>query len=568
MKLMGIGGRINIVLILAIICVMSPVVITVNNAKMENVEKAKNLSTQLELLLQEVSAVEESYQEISQQERTSAAGGSQTASSRLQQDSPEPIGRVFDLLSDFEQSFVLLQREQIETLRKGNYWVLMTALVACGIAAFFFWFFLRQQLVIPLRRLETVARDLQEDKPGMVVPYVKRGDELGRLAMALENFRRHRITSMAMQRSVESSLEERERKKQEAIQHDLDRERILAKSREQGHVLELASIAAASEEILRHRIERLSEAVSAAAGGNLGYLSANPEQGMRPDDHLGRMTSDLEQLFGQFNRDFTSIKDDASQLSESAVYLQKLGESINDSAQQNHEQTQKVLAGAQGVRDVLLQVSNDVSQMESGMQGISCNATQASSVATQAVELAQNTDTTMRKLADSSVDINNVIKLITSIAEQTNLLALNATIEAARAGDAGKGFAVVANEVKELAKETNKATDEIQRRIVAIRTETGHAVDAIGNINLIVSQIDGLQENISESVRGQTSVVQSVISLIGSATKDNTFVRGILVEVLERQRTTQISAAEVRNSSEALRNSAEESLVITRRYGD
>ena len=101
-------------------------------------------------------------------------------------------------------------------------------------------------------------------------------------------------------------------------------------------------------------------------------------------------------------------------------------------------------------------------------------------MAKNAVDVADATNQTVQKLGDSSVEIGNVIKVITSIAEQTNLLALNATIEAARAGEAGKGFAVVANEVKELAKETAKATEEISQKIEAIQGETKGAVQAIG----------------------------------------------------------------------------------------
>ncbi len=101
-------------------------------------------------------------------------------------------------------------------------------------------------------------------------------------------------------------------------------------------------------------------------------------------------------------------------------------------------------------------------------------------VATSAVRVAETTTATVSKFGDSSTEIGQVIKVITSIAQQTNLLALNATIEAARAGEAGKGFAVVANEVKELAKETAKATEDISRKIEAIQTDTKAAVEAIG----------------------------------------------------------------------------------------
>jgi methyl-accepting chemotaxis protein len=158
------------------------------------------------------------------------------------------------------------------------------------------------------------------------------------------------------------------------------------------------------------------------------------------------------------------------------------------------------------------QVSRNVETVAAGSEQVSGsiadiaqNAHEAAMVATEAVVVVHAANTTVARLGDSSIEIGNVVKVITSIAEQTNLLALNATIEAARAGDAGKGFAVVANEVKELARETASATEDISRRVEMIQSDTADAVSAISEIRQIISRINDFQLSIATAVEEQTA---------------------------------------------------------------
>jgi methyl-accepting chemotaxis protein len=198
--------------------------------------------------------------------------------------------------------------------------------------------------------------------------------------------------------------------------------------------------------------------------------------------------------------------------------------------------------------------------MGASIREIAQNASHAAKVAGQATEAAASTNEQVARLGESSIEIGNVVKVITSIAEQTNLLALNATIEAARAGEAGKGFAVVAGEVKELAQETAKATEDIARRVEAIQADTTGAVGAIGEIGTIIASINDYQLTIASAVEEQTATptemsrsvteaatgsgeIAATITGVASATAGNT-------EVLEQMGA---SISELARMSEDMR---------------
>jgi len=173
-------------------------------------------------------------------------------------------------------------------------------------------------------------------------------------------------------------------------------------------------------------------------------------------------------------------------------------------------------------------------------------------VAGEALKAAVETNATVTKLGESSGEIGQVIKVITSIAQQTNLLALNATIEAARAGEAGKGFAVVANEVKELAKQTAKATENISQRIAAIQTDTKGAVAAIGMITRIIGRVNDISVTIAAAVEEQSATTSEMSRNVAEAAKGSGEVARNITGVAQAAQGTSSGAKDSQKAARAL----------------
>ncbi len=234
-------------------------------------------------------------------------------------------------------------------------------------------------------------------------------------------------------------------------------------------------------------------------------------------DELSGIATSFNRFVGQLASVISTVATSADAVAASAEQLSASAAQISASAEETAAQSGVVSSAAEEVSRNVGTVAAGAEQMGASIREISQNATEAARVAATAVTEAETTNATVLALGESSREIGDVVKLITSIAEQTNLLALNATIEAARAGEAGKGFAVVANEVKELAQETARATEEISRRVETIQTDTGGAARAIGRISEVIGAINDYQLTIASAVEEQTATTTEMSRSVAEA---------------------------------------------------
>jgi methyl-accepting chemotaxis protein len=247
-----------------------------------------------------------------------------------------------------------------------------------------------------------------------------------------------------------------------------------------------------------------------------------------------------------------AIAANAQALAAASEELQVVAVQMGTNSTTTSSEVQHIASASVQVSQSIESVSAGAEEMSASIKEIAKNAADATRVADQAVEAARFTTDVVAKLGESSTEIGQIVKVITGIAQQTNLLALNATIEAARAGEAGKGFAVVANEVKELAKETAKATEDISQKIEAIQGDTSKSVDAIQTITSVIGQIADFQTTIASAVEEQAATTNDMARSVTEASHQAGRITVMLSSVSEAAESTASGAIDSQQAATEL----------------
>lgn len=397
-----------------------------------------------------------------------------------------------------------------------------------------------RSVTVPLTKVTRVAESLADGHLDGEPALIGSTDELGRLGDSMDGLQAMVAKFVAGLQSVLSgdmslAASEYPGDFRVSMQGILDqaKEKMSSEERERQRVAKL-----------RADVDSMLGVVSAASGGDL-----TQQISVGGDDAIGQMGVALGGFLGNLRGSMKGLGHNADQLFDSSQQLSAVSDRMSGDAGNTATQSGAVSAATEQISRNIETVAVSAEEMSASVHEIAKNAAQAAEVSESALVLAVDTSALIAKLGHSSNEIGQVVQIITSIADQTNLLALNATIEAAGAGDAGRGFAVVAKEVKELARQTAIATDQITGKIAAIQEDTGKSVSAINGITEVVDKLTTISTSIACAVEEQAAATSEIGRNVSEAALGAAEIARSITGVATAAQGTTTGAAEAQQSA-------------------
>jgi len=322
-------------------------------------------------------------------------------------------------------------------------------------------------------------------------------------------------------------------------------------------ILLMACLSIAAGLFLKHSIERplarMHELFQA-----LGARDFTRHVELHTADEFGQMVRLANDAVDSMRTALRSIADQSDVLAGASEELKVVSEHMSANAEETAAQAHVVTAASEQVSGSVQAMATSTDGLTASVREIARSTSDASEASSKAVMLAETADKAVNRLGESSAGIGKIVRVINSIAEQTNLLALNATIEAARAGEAGKGFAVVANEVKDLAAETGRATQDIAKRIDAIRVDTLGAVAAIAEIRAFIGKMNEVQASVAGAIEQHSATAGQIARALSEGVRGTTEISSNIGGVAEAARHTSSGASDTKNAASELARLAAE----------
>jgi methyl-accepting chemotaxis protein len=336
------------------------------------------------------------------------------------------------------------------------------------------------------------------------------------------------------QRKVQDALANAEKEKSEALEAkrlaDMEKQKseeaMKMASEEKSKAEEMAAKEVVAAKELQNKVDQILMVVTAAEKGDLTKTIT-----VSGNDTIGQLAEGLRKFFHQLTTDFKAIDEISMQLTKQAMDLSEKNKHLSSNADSTFNSSNKMKMNSDSVAENIKNLSHSTNEMKQAVTEISRQASESNRYSTDAVNFVSDVKNVSEKLKENSEDIAKFLNVINSIARQTNLLALNATIEAARAGEAGRGFAVVANEVKDLARQSGNAADEITQKVDTLKAFSNEIMDRIVKVTELMDSINNSSKVVASATEEQFATTEQFVQLISHSVNEVEQVRNGSIEV-------------------------------------